>query len=401
MKQTINKLCAGILLCVLFGMAFAFLVSATATASTISASTSMAEAGSTVTVSLSLDKNPGLWSIGLKVGYDSSALTLKSYTAGSIFTFDEITPPQSLSKQPFILSASRTALSNTTATGNLVTLTFSVAANAAYKSYPITLEVESGNTINVNSQMVDIGTANGKVTVVKCLHKDTAWNTVTAATCEQSGTENQVCAKCNEVLNTRTIAAPGHNFTNEVISENTKRSDATTTAKATYFYTCERCGKISDKLYFTYGGVTVYKITMGANSTWQIDETTDLTFTADGNFEKFTGFKVDNVLVDKKNYSAESGSTIVTLKSDYLKALKAGKHTITFVYTDGEISSDFKITDDPVSSSSPDNSSPPNGTIKSDTSNDPSNNNYLIYILVVLVIVCIGAVFIYFKKIRR
>jgi len=404
MKKTIKRLCAGtIMLCVLFGMAFALPIRAAAT-STVSVITAISEAGSTVDVVISLDKNPGLWAIGLKVRYDSSMLTLKSYTAGGIFTSDEITPPQSLSNQPFILSASKTAISNTTATGNLVTLTFSVAANAAYKDYPITLEVERGNTINVNSQMVDLSTANGKVTVVKCLHKDTVWKTVTAATCEQGGTENQVCTKCNEVLNTRDTPALGHNFTKKIISESTKRSDATTTENATYYYTCERCGTISDSLYFTYGDVVTYKFIQGANSIWQIDETTDLTFIVDGIFEKFTGIKVNDVLVDSINYNVKSGSTIVTLKADYLKTLNPGKHSITFVYIDGEISSEFEITGGTeISDSSSDSSS--EITESSDASTDPLNkskNNYVIFIVfAVLLIVCSGVAFVYYKKTRR
>ena len=48
-------------------------------------------------------------------------------------------------------------------------------------------------------------------------------------------------------------------------------------------------------------------------------------------------------MVEEENYTVASGSTIVTLKNEYLKTLSSGEHKITFVYTDGECSTTFKI----------------------------------------------------------
>ena len=53
--------------------------------------------------------------------------------------------------------------------------------------------------------------------------------------------------------------------------------------------------------------------------------------------------KVDDTLIDAKNYTAVSGSTVITLKADYLKALSVGTHKLTVVYADGECSANFAI----------------------------------------------------------
>ena len=86
-----------------------------------------------------------------------------------------------------------------------------------------------------------------------------------------------------------------------------------------------------------------YKIIEGANGAWTQNSDGTLTFRANGDFSKFTGVKVDGTLIDAKNYTAKSGSTIITLKADYLKTLSVGAHNLTVVYTDGECSTNFEV----------------------------------------------------------
>lgn len=93
----------------------------------------------------------------------------------------------------------------------------------------------------------------------------------------------------------------------------------------------------------TAAGASDYKIIEGANGTWTQNSDGTLTFRANGDFSKFTGVKVDGTLIDAKNYTAVSGSTVITLKADYLKTLSAGTHKITVVYTDGECSVNFEV----------------------------------------------------------
>ncbi|MEI6580459.1 MAG: cohesin domain-containing protein [Eubacteriales bacterium] len=150
MKRNFTRLFAGIvIICMLVTATLTFEVGA-ATNSAISASTGTAECSSSVNVVISLDNNPGIWSMGFNVGYDHAALTLTGVTVGDIFTSEEVTPPPSLDKETYLFLASRSSLTDTTANGTLVTLTFSVAANAAFQDYPIVLDLSSKNTINKN-----------------------------------------------------------------------------------------------------------------------------------------------------------------------------------------------------------------------------------------------------------
>ena len=86
-----------------------------------------------------------------------------------------------------------------------------------------------------------------------------------------------------------------------------------------------------------------YKIIEGANGTWTQNSDGTLAFRANGDFDKFTGIKIDGTLIDVKNYTAKSGSTVITLKTDYLKTLSVGAHNLTVVYTDGECSTNFEV----------------------------------------------------------
>lgn len=112
-----------------------------------------------------------------------------------------------------------------------------------------------------------------------------------------------------------------------------------------------------------------YKVIEGANGTWKQNSDSTLTFRANGEFSKFTGIKVDDQLVDAKNYTAVSGSTIVTLSADYLKTLSTGNHTLTVLFNDGDCSTNFTVQ---VAGSSTTPSNPGSGTGSGTT---PSNPN--------------------------
>lgn len=45
--------------------------------------------------------------------------------------------------------------------------------------------------------------------------------------------------------------------------------------------------------------------------------------------------EIDGKTVATKNYTAKSGSTIITFNEDYMNTLKVGKHTLETNYTDG------------------------------------------------------------------
>ena len=86
-----------------------------------------------------------------------------------------------------------------------------------------------------------------------------------------------------------------------------------------------------------------YEITDGADSEWTVDSDGSITITGNGDFAKFLGVKVDGKFIDEANYTAKSGSTIVTLKNSYLNTLSLGKHTFEIVWEDGSASTTFTL----------------------------------------------------------
>ena len=88
---------------------------------------------------------------------------------------------------------------------------------------------------------------------------------------------------------------------------------------------------------------STYKFLEGENTSWTQGGNGTLRFRVNGEISKLTGVKVDGTMLSTDQYTVKSGSTIITLKSGYLKGLSVGTHKITVVYTDGECSADFEI----------------------------------------------------------
>ena len=65
--------------------------------------------------------------------------------------------------------------------------------------------------------------------------------------------------------------------------------------------------------------------------------------TSTGLFENFEGLMIDGKIVDTANYTVKSGSTIVTIKPEFLETLKVGNHSIIFLYNDGNIEGTLKV----------------------------------------------------------
>jgi len=99
--------------------------------------------------------------------------------------------------------------------------------------------------------------------------------------------------------------------------------------------------------------VVSYEITHGADSEWTVGTNGELVFRANGDFAKFVGVEIDGQTVDPKNYTAVAGSTVITLKADYLDTLSVGEHTIKVVYQDGSASTNFEIQSKAASSDTP------------------------------------------------
>ena len=84
-----------------------------------------------------------------------------------------------------------------------------------------------------------------------------------------------------------------------------------------------------------------YKIVKNDNAI--LTGTCNLEITANGPFSKFTGIKVDGNALKAEDYTAVAGSTIVTLKKEFLDTLTNGKHSVTICFNDGEAVGSFTV----------------------------------------------------------
>ena len=90
-----------------------------------------------------------------------------------------------------------------------------------------------------------------------------------------------------------------------------------------------------------------YTLTEGANSSWRKDSGKSLVLKVvrtpdnDACFGHFAGVEIDGKAVT--DFTAVSGSTVITLKPSALNGLKTGKHTITVLFDDGKVETTVTI----------------------------------------------------------
>ena len=99
---------------------------------------------------------------------------------------------------------------------------------------------------------------------------------------------------------------------------------------------CDDCGK---KL----PAPVSYLILEGANSTWRKGSLTGLSFRSSADVAKFDGVTVDGTAIGAGCYSAELGSTRITLRAEYLETLPAGSHTLVIKAIDGTADTSFTV----------------------------------------------------------
>ena len=81
----------------------------------------------------------------------------------------------------------------------------------------------------------------------------------------------------------------------------------------------------------------------GANGSWQKGTKDGLSFTSNAAFAHFLKVQVDGKDLDVSNYTVKEGSTIVTLKAEYLETLSVGKHTLAIVSETGTATTEFTV----------------------------------------------------------
>ena len=130
-------------------------------------------------------------------------------------------------------------------------------------------------------------------------HTASDWITDTPATATTAGTKHKECTDCGYVMETGTIPATG--------------------------------------------SVTAPKIIKGDGAKVTHGEKTALSFHSDADFSDFIRVEIDGNTLDAKNYTVKKGSTIVTLKADYVSTLSVGTHTIGIVSYSGTATATFTV----------------------------------------------------------
>ncbi len=86
-----------------------------------------------------------------------------------------------------------------------------------------------------------------------------------------------------------------------------------------------------------------YDVEEGKNQKYTQNSEEGLTFKFDASFRKFKSIRVDGKKVASKYYTAEKGSTIITLSPEYLDTLDSGKHTLKVLFSDGYAQVKFTV----------------------------------------------------------
>lgn len=131
------------------------------------------------------------------------------------------------------------------------------------------------------------------------------------------------------------------------------------------------------------------KIIKGNDGTWIQNSKDGLSFTSNAEFDDFLKVMVDGKDLDPSNYTVAEGSTVVTLKADYLATLSVGKHTIAIVSKSGTAGTIFTI-----------NAAESGGDVEESTKTGGSNNLFGCIVLLFVTSASALGVVAYSKKKR-
>ncbi len=118
-----------------------------------------------------------------------------------------------------------------------------------------------------------------------------------------------------------------------------------------------------------------YRIIEGAGSTWTQNTNGTVVIRGDGEFNRFHAVKVDGKVIDPANYEAKEGSTIITLKAEYLKTLSTGSHTFAIVWNNGIAGTNFTVAANTSGNNSGNNSNNNDSNHGSDNSGSNDSGN--------------------------
>lgn len=139
-----------------------------------------------------------------------------------------------------------------------------------------------------------------------------------------------------------------------------KEATVTEVGNQEYWY-CKDCGKyFSDKdgkKSIELKNTIIQKLSPqmieGIGQSITVGEAKDLIFRSNAAFSDFVRVELDGKILDKKYYTVKEGSTIVTLKADYVSTLSFGEHTIGIVSENGTAAITFNVEVKTINNNSP------------------------------------------------
>ena len=211
---------------------------------------------------------------------------------------------------------------------------------------------------SVKANDVELTATDGKYTLAKGVGKvtvvvtDNAGNTAKVSVTVNNGhtggeatcTAKAVCEYCDEEYGE--LDSSNHNL------ENTPAKDATVTATGNKeYWHCKDCGKYfadekgTNEIKFDDTVISKLspEIIKGAGQSITQGESKALSFTSNAAFSDFVRVELDGKTLDEKNYTVKEGSTVVTLKADYVATLSVGEHTIGIVSESGTATTTFTV----------------------------------------------------------
>ena len=270
--------------------------------------------------------------------------------------------------------------------GDTVTLNVSIAGNPGFAAFDFTVKYDAGK---LELTKAEKGNIEGSFTG----NKDTGKVNLYVAADKKEYTEDGVLFTLT--FNVKADCADGAqvtlNTTTFKNAQNVKLSPTIVAGGINDTTGGNTTGGNTTGGSTTGGGSTAdYKIIEGANGSWTQNSDGTLTFRANGEFSKFTGVKVDGKLIDRENYTAKSGSTIVTLSKDYLATLPVGNHSLTVVFNDGECSTDFTVKAAGDNTNPGDNTKPGETVTPGNNADGPQTGDHSSIVLAVAVLLVSG-----------
>ena len=223
----------------------------------------------------------------------------------------------------------------------------------------VEFEVSDNDGIaSVKANDVELTATDGKYTLAKgvgtvtVVATDNAGNTAKVSVTVNNGhtggeatcTAKAVCEVCGEEYGE--LDSTNHNL------EKIPAKDATVTATGNKeYWHCKDCGKYfadekgTNEIKFDDTVISKLspEIIEGKGQSITAGEKKELTFKSNAAFSDFVRVELDGKTLDEKNYTVKEGSTVVTLKADYVATLSVGEHTIGIVSESGTATTTFTV----------------------------------------------------------